>query len=522
MLALPNELLEEILHHVERLQDRKNLRRTCSRLALVLRPYVLKEVTLNIYKGNAESGMNLLGALAAPKNVYSPCVRTLYIDSLSPSHYPIGYKGKTQSWRGKAILGRTFGGNEKSTNSHLRTLLKPALESLEGLEAIRWCWQEKDSQWSLKIIMQSFSALRDVKEFTFYYGPIVDITIPYPDLPNLRILSISTPQEEPIGQWNWTPSHSLLLKHLLNCSSSLSALHLDSRMVFYADSHLGHALPEMSLHSSITHLSLSGWSLPILRPFTAYVSKLPNLTSLRIFMRYHSSSPLKDFFSALSANHIHLRRLVLDGEVDVKPVLDYIEGYSGLEVLCLIGVHSHPYVADRFYRIILPLHNDTLVELDIQPLFQSTWCFGTHNAEAIRRCRKLRRLSVGVSNQVEGQMVPVLNPVYLLLRIVSSSLPELQALHIDSCYEYRLFHRSVDDGPSPCNVVPHCEREIPYDPEVLRWVRICIGGEKLTLDDAMGLNGDLADSDTQIHTTTSTSLPLLLKAATGRFTWKKK
>ncbi|KAF5362864.1 hypothetical protein D9758_007021 [Tetrapyrgos nigripes] len=389
--SLPNELLEEVVRYVERLKDRKSLRRTCSRLALFLRPHVLQEVTLNIYKGNIEPGIDLLKVLATPKNIYSPLIRTLYIDSLSPSHHP--------SCKRDALYGerdpddcKHFGVRKKGAEEQMLALLKPALGSLE------LCWVYKDSREALTTIMQSFSesTLQRVEEFTFYYDPLPYTTSPFfemiPPLPAFSNLSVLVIRPPLVRQWQ--DFHGVLLLHLLSRQKSLSAVHLDTCL--HDDALTNNALEELASHSHITHLSLGSW----VKGPTEILSEFPHLRSLEM----HCPEERGLLFLGLTAKGIYLRSLTwfnpVYGRHVLDHLLDYIEGYSGLEVLSLRGYILESFAndnIDRFYRRILPLHCDTLSHLAIEPEIGFPWCngpFELDNLDAIGRCQNLRYLSL--------------------------------------------------------------------------------------------------------------------------------
>ncbi|KAF5362860.1 hypothetical protein D9758_007028 [Tetrapyrgos nigripes] len=524
MLSLPSELLEDILEKVERLNDRKTLRLTCSRLALILRPFVLKEITLNIHKYKLNPGLSLLRALASPDNVYSQCVRTLYIDSLAPSFFPdpefeekkeacnytYQLHGLAREW--------VSDGEDQPTREYeeLRTLLEPALQSLKYLMAVRWRWHHKD-EWAMEPVMQLLPSFRSLREFSFC-APLLRRAIPFPEInTNLKVLSIDIS----------LPTHSSsfefiapLIRHLLSRSKCLSSLHFDVKCLGLDPSSLLNfstlGSPQRSL---ITHLSLGGWS----RQAFEIPNYFPNLTSLQL--RSHYGNTLEPLFSGLQSKQIHLQRLVLD--IVTEPVLDYIATYSGLEVLSLKGPkwYSQPTYnenAERFYQQILPLHNDSLVKLEMEPEFESRWCFGEDNVEAISRCRNLRVLSVRVaysglpkpkkpyplSYVFAGSPDEAANPVHLLLQTVSSKLPDLHTLYIDSARDPSYAHDHSDfmiQGAQRCRAVRSCieasikdplvengpnlklePREDPYDLEVLKWVRIFVGQEKVELDAELG------------------------------------
>ncbi|KAF5362859.1 hypothetical protein D9758_007029 [Tetrapyrgos nigripes] len=365
-------------NRVERLNDRKTLRLTCSRLALILRPFVFKEITLNIHKYKLIPGLSLLRALASPDNIYSQCVRTLYIDSLSPSFFPDPeFKEKEKACKSTVALYElardwVSDGEDRATREYeeLGTLLKPALESLKDLVAVHWCWHHKD-EWAVEPVMQSLSSFRNLRECSFcdpYLGRPQFAATPFPEInQNLKALSIdiSPPSTAPFPLLRFTTPAS---------HSSHSYIDLS----LFGFNTLG-----SSRRSCITHLCLNLESPEVLEIRNYF----PNLTSLELRSRYangryhHTFEPL---FSGLQSEQIYLRRLVVD--ILIEPVLDYTGTYSGLEVLSLKGPkwYSQPTSdesADRFYEEILPLHNGSLVKLEMEPEFESRWCFGENNAE---------------------------------------------------------------------------------------------------------------------------------------------
>ncbi|KAF5362858.1 hypothetical protein D9758_007030 [Tetrapyrgos nigripes] len=291
MLSLPNELLEEILENVERLNDRKSLRLTCSRLALILRPFVLKEITLNIQKYNLIPGLSLLRALASSDNVYSQCVRTLYIDSLSPSYFPDPeFEGKKKACYYTYELHElarewVSDGEDRVTGEYeeLRMLLEPALKSLKYLMSVQWRWHHKD-EWALKTVMQLLSSFPSLGEFSFCCAPHSGRpqlpVIPIPEInTNLKALSVDIS----------IPADSLsfefvapLFRYLLSHSKCLSALHLDPGYLSFDYSLLltFNGLGS-SRCSSITHLGLGGWTPQVLQ----IPDYFPNLASLAEHIR---------------------------------------------------------------------------------------------------------------------------------------------------------------------------------------------------------------------------------------------
>lgn len=149
----------------------------------------------------------------------------------------------------------------------------------------------------------------------------------------------------------------------------------------------------------MTNLGLSGLMTDVPQVI------LKNLTTVDLRQGSQSSNSLWDaLWVTLSLEQIRLRSLVVSryhGNVDA--ILDYIQSYSGLEVLSLISPwwHNSTYndAADRFYKEALPKHEKTLLKLELKPVFVSRWCFGEHNMDVFRRCVRLRSLWVRVEHQ---------------------------------------------------------------------------------------------------------------------------
>ncbi|KAK7464898.1 hypothetical protein VKT23_006107 [Stygiomarasmius scandens] len=543
MQSLPFEILQEIGIRVERLNDKKSLRETCTRFGDVFKAQVLEEVTLNIHKNNLQPGINLLHALADPAKDYPRYIRTLNILSLSPRYFPD--PNPESDWRVCAttlqldtnLIGEWLCGSESEEGhgscAEVDCLLRPALESLQYLRAVRWRWNPKDGPMTQDIIAKSLSTLEHIKEFRFCYAHLDRYAReqpPLPDLHNLEVLSISISMG---AQTTWTRSEGImdpLLHHLLSQTKSLSALDLGTGLRPGLPAVLDACDP-----SNISHLGLNGFSCSS----TRVESERSFSKCLRLFTHL-TSLDLRgvDFghqfvFEILYSNQIRLRRIVIDCVTDM--FLDYIASYSGLEYLSIkfqpIGyseIVTGVLQAERFFRVLLPLHRGTLVDLEIEPAYESEWCFSESNVDALSCCRQLRNLSIKVKPQgmqvdsTVRQLLPFsrpseLNPVHLLLNMISSSLQHLQSLFIDSAQKPNVErHRQLGRIRNPCHPfycicqekpglfskvspgVKHCfdvrglirasikhqrsgETQL-YDPAVLKWVKLYVGRERFIIE----------------------------------------
>ncbi|KAF5362963.1 hypothetical protein D9758_007048 [Tetrapyrgos nigripes] len=457
-------------------------------------------------------------------------------------------------------------GDKPEEHKQISAFLKPALGSLEHLEAFRWRWHPKDSIWTLKAVMPLLSSLRCLQDVEFDFALLHSGSavlprapnFPFPDLLNLKSLSLTVSPDESVYR-NVSGSVSVvsaLGNYLLSLSKSLSALHLDSGP---GNSHWPHRLDfnslETSLRFSITELSLAGSPSEILQ--IAEIPLLfPNLTSLKL--RSHHGIPddtLTTLFSTLTAKQIRLRCLALD--CTAVPALDYIESYAGLETLSLrcsvpyFNRYAYNDEADRFYQRILPLHQETLISLDIRTKFESRWCFGKHNVDAISNCMGLQELYVCVNHKGlpaasgsrhDNIIYHALNldPAQLLLEMIYFSLLQITTLRVDSARDYTYdshFSDLLTEGRLRSQGIRSSIRSsfkefltdsssVSNDFDVLKWVRIYVGDERLDLDTALERGEQLnpvPSKGAEEHPSQSSSrikkksLASAIKAVKGRF-----
>jgi hypothetical protein len=156
----------------------------------------------------------------------------------------------------------------------------------------------------------------------------------------------------------------------------------------------------------LTHLVLSG-------VFVRMDSRtLPHLRSLA-YLDLHRlpGSPFPDWgrtrgckctiteiYAALNREKVHLKQVVLHGLVD-DAVLDYLDSYSGLEVLELRTMYSKDdALGHRFYTSVLPKHVDSIQVLKIRPCYEGRWCCNVDDVSVLSQCNKLRSLTVALDS----------------------------------------------------------------------------------------------------------------------------
>ncbi|KAE9397869.1 hypothetical protein BT96DRAFT_1020528 [Gymnopus androsaceus JB14] len=455
--SLPLELLRKIGNETARLKDRKSLRRTCSLFGEAFKPHALAEVTLNIHKDNLEPGLTLLKVLADEKA--SELEETTKQEQFKYTHDTEQVKSWVESG----------GVQSKLAEEQLRELLEPALKSLRRLDTVRWHWhRQKQNNWTLNTVLAVISApeiCHNIREFSFqcdweysilfnFYIPDTrNIPISLPKLPKLQILSISANVSDSVFE--------AITKQPIILTTSLTPLNLCSEGLYWA--HIPpHIMLDNVIAPTMSNLGLSGLVTEVPRHI------LRNLTSLNL-SRTHNRDPWDAVWITLALEQIRLRSLVISHyHHNVDAILDYIQSYSGLEILSLISPAwydpTYNDAADRFYKDVLPMHEQSLVKLEVKPVFESRWCFGEHNIEAFRRCTKLRSLWVRVDHK--GLEIdpnsdvsywynqPSTNPnaVHILLDMISFALLDLEKVIIEPARDPGLAYDHEDFllGPRLC------------------------------------------------------------------------
>ncbi|KIK66098.1 hypothetical protein GYMLUDRAFT_38592 [Collybiopsis luxurians FD-317 M1] len=493
--SLPPELLDLIGNETARLQDRKSLRCTCSLFGMVFRPHVLAGVTLNIQSDNLDPGISLLEALAREFNSgrrsVSKLIRTLYIDSLSPE------------FSSEDSFSDVFS-KQKSSLSLLRLCLEPALKSLRSLNTLQWRCQSGESEWTRDVLLALLSTpswCRNLKHCTIYNDSSRKISIPSSLLRRLRLLSITGPVIPAIS--SRSPAPRLETVHLFRQGPRLTPLN-------------------KVIPSTISSLGLDGWSVDVPK----IIHK--NLTSLHlgVQMIYTNSDIALDphgylqhetaydsLWNTLSVKQIHLRSLTVE---ITGALLDYLQSYSGLENLSRMG-HLIPTrleevsFRNRFFERVLPMHEKTLLKLEIKQKYDDGWCFGPHNVEVFRRCRRLRCLLVGVdSHGLNDGSEPFVNAddyidvsryfspgasqnsVHLLFQMISSSLPDMEKVEIyavggtDTWGNARNRPLGIQ-GRLKASIESFASQLLPNGVrgnEVLKWVKVYVDNERVLVQNA--------------------------------------
>ncbi|KAJ3975296.1 hypothetical protein EV361DRAFT_518973 [Lentinula raphanica] len=388
LLSLPLELLTMFANKVSRLEDRKNLRLTCTLLGEVLKPHVLSSVTVNIHGHNVDPGLCLLQALVEEKDAtlkgrfamfsgFSKHIRTLYIDSITTTHYPesdVDLERRQNTFRHtdelehQERLWHEIEAPSLECEKKLRLYLKPALESLNSLTTFHLRWHWRNLEWTLNTIfdcMRSDQSLHKIQNFSFNHDDRHRDPIRFPYLPDVRRLSLSGHLSK--------AAFSRLFKHpvMLNNPRLLT--------LWLSNDHNSDSLRRLSsdtiIPATILDLRLHGFLLPSIEHIMNGSLTCLDLSNSRL----SGKDTWALLFEQLSFQKMRLRNLALSDiktSNDTRKLLDYLSSYSGLESFKFSGIEwydDYDTHAVYFYTQVLPLHVETLVELELRPMWESVW-----------------------------------------------------------------------------------------------------------------------------------------------------
>ncbi|KAJ3723976.1 hypothetical protein C8R42DRAFT_476166 [Lentinula raphanica] len=515
--SLPLELLTAFANEVPRLEDRKSLRLTCKLLGEVLKPHVLSSVTLSIHGHNLHSGLYLLDALVEEKDAMpkgssamfsglSKHIKTLYIDSLCPGYYPesdLDFRRKQDTfWTLSDAEGQVRSWLKieppSSEGEELQLLLKPALESLNNLTAIHWRWQFRDPEWTLNTIfecLESDKFLQKLEEFDFCYHPSpVHEPLRIPNIRQVRRLSIS-------GHL-CKPDLPRLFQHpILSNNPRLTTLGVCKDLFFRNDVPLDQSIPD-----TVTDLRLNGLKFAGLEHIVN-----GNLTSLDLGNSIMVNNSWASLWKILSSQHICLRKLALghfSRSRDMRQLLRYLLSYSGLESFSLPCIQSDEddnSDAMIFYTSVLPQHAESLVNLELKPLFESGWCVSASNIHVFRQCKRMRTLSIkmmhrGLSRDKDPRCSLLrefyddqnrpddANAVHHLLEKIPLYMPNLEKLTLEPAQSFAFLNERSDSGLEAqfyFGIQRRLRRSVRTFPcyyescEVLKWVRIYVSNKRI-------------------------------------------
>ncbi|KAJ6537334.1 hypothetical protein B0H10DRAFT_67973 [Mycena sp. CBHHK59/15] len=188
ILTLSVELLQEIALLLPSYQ--KHLRAVCRDLNFAIAPLVFSSVVLGTQKLGIETTLFYLKGLATGQTGWSQFARTLKIYCLS-------------HWAASGGSGdKTASPQVQSAYTHMEIFLRPALESLKGIQTVVWQVNKSDPDWLDHDIIDALSSLSglrklsisatDATDDTVFLGkfirPMAQIVAKSPNLSSLRLI----------------------------------------------------------------------------------------------------------------------------------------------------------------------------------------------------------------------------------------------------------------------------------------------------------------------------------------------
>ncbi|KAF8149283.1 hypothetical protein K438DRAFT_1733783, partial [Mycena galopus ATCC 62051] len=125
-----------------------------------------------------------------------------------------------------------------------------------------------------------------------------------------------------------------------------------------------------------------------------------NLTGLHVVGLKASSEIWTLLLSDPSLHQLELKEITTDKVTN--DLLTYLASYCGLRRLTLINPDGSSFsesdqLADVFYKTVLPLHADSLVELSCPSDYETRWSFGAHCLDTISRMHSAEKLEFSVN-----------------------------------------------------------------------------------------------------------------------------
>ena len=289
--------------------------------------------------------------------------------------------------------------------------------------ASRWHLGMNDPEWAQIVVMDSLASLPALEDLRISLGGAPASSLKLELLTNLRKITVS----------GYCPNYKQ------DVVSGLHTLIANSPRLAYLDvgyNTRANVIDVSSLHDLLTgvpgdspldlrHLVLRNWcvrldeiTLPHIRLLESLSLHL-NIEPQQIAAHHDAEDPetshtlsrtaqycstTSEIWTTLREERIQLKEISTD---EITPAfLEYIASYSGLEKLTLSfttaredDVYTSEKLALKFYNEVLPMHAQSLTTLDICPMYEGKWCFGSHNATSLHLCTKLENLRIHINSE---------------------------------------------------------------------------------------------------------------------------
>ena len=287
----------------------------------------------------------------------------------------------------------------------------------------RWHLGMNDPEWAQVVVMDSVASLPVLEDLRISLGGAPTSSLKLELLMNLRKITVS----------GYCPNYKE------DVVSGLRTLVANSPRLAYLNvgyNTLANSIDVSSLHDllagaprdsplDLRHLVLRNWcvrldeiTLPHIRLLESLSLHL-NIEPQQISSHQDAEEPenshtlsrtaqycstTSEIWTTLREERIQLKEISTD-EI-TSAFLEYIASYSGLEKLTLsftTARESDEYASEKlavkFYNEVLPMHAQSLTTLDICPMYEGKWCFGSHNAASLHLCTKLENLKIHINSE---------------------------------------------------------------------------------------------------------------------------
>lgn len=454
LLSLPPEIIEKISERLDG-SHKKILRGVCKQLNTIAEHQLFSNVVLKYSNYQPDLICEQLEALASRSTAIRFHARSLEIRGFSPDSH-LGARSRSRSVeRNRGSRSRSRGplAEARGVNKGLVTHLGQAISSLTKVKEVWWHLGMNDPEWAQIVVMDSLASLPALEDLRISLGGAPASSLKLELLTNLRKITIS----------GYCPNYKQ------DVVSGLHTLIANSPRLTYLDvgyNTRANVLDVSSLHDlfngvprdiplDLRHLVLRNWCVRLDEITLPHIRLLESLslhlniepqqiashqaaeepeTSHTLSRTAQYCSTTSEIWTTLREERIKLKEISTD---EITPAfLEYVASYSGLEKLTLTfttaredDVYTSEKLALKFYNEVLPMHAQSLTTLDICPIYEGKWCFGSHNAASLHLCTKLQNLRIHINSEEIDR--PKKDVVWTLLEI-ASDLPRLSHLSIAS------------------------------------------------------------------------------------------
>ncbi|KAK0209187.1 hypothetical protein DFS33DRAFT_515081 [Desarmillaria ectypa] len=410
LLALPLELIDYVIKQLDSRIDLIHFGTTCKQAHLVCRPRIfacLKIWVRHDYRN--DSSISLLKSLTRGETDVAKLVRDLSILTILPRY---------SRCSGSADM------YHKTTRTKARALgklVKAIRNVMPQFVALEHLHCDLDPSGGFKAadvdtIIQALAFLPRLVSLTLNFGHGPFLLVP----PYLIRSSLSRFKNlHSVEIWGEAYSYENVIGPLVANNPNLTRL-----AIFGRGSALVTTLCEIRNHYNLRYLPITDLSIGCNIDATV-PSMVPYLRHLRITPTNDSFIPV-EFWAVLTQRGILLVTLLVGDATDA--LMEYLESYSGLEVLSLSPADDRQ--ADTFYGRVLQRHTRTLRKLSIEITSGGEWCVGPRALDALAQCTKLARLNMPMYMRHEAGKVYDPRRVAADLQQFLVLLPNLRQLYI--------------------------------------------------------------------------------------------